>query len=388
MIQFLIAADDRTGALETAGACADAGAGAVTVVVAGEVLDPAGATVVVDLATRHITPAEAAGRAAAVEGTRSVRSGHKIDSTLRGNWAHELVSRHDAGARRVLVVAASPGHGRTCVGGVVMEHGQPVASGSAGRDARTPVRSSRPADHLRRAGATDVVELHGGDAVRRWLRSEDGGGLASGLAGAFGVCDATVAADLAEIADAWVSHTGVLLAGTAAAIGAAAAALPGVALHPTPALEAPVLVVCGSLHAAARRQVEALAAAGVLTIGPDEVLDGARAALRCGACVTLTTAMPATASVGAEAAQRTVRSLAAAVAELGGAIEIGTLIVLGGDTAAEVLGAGAMVVGGTVAPGTPWGRRADGGGPLVITTAGASAVRTRWWSSSSGRLVR
>ena len=29
-----------------------------------------------------------------------------------------------------------------------------------------------------------------------------------------------------------------------------------------------------------------------------------------------------------------------------------------------------MVVGGTLAPGVPWSRRADGTGPLVITKAG------------------
>jgi uncharacterized protein YgbK (DUF1537 family) len=47
-----------------------------------------------------------------------------------------------------------------------------------------------------------------------------------------------------------------------------------------------------------------------------------------------------------------------------------TLLVIGGDTAAAVLGDEPRLVGGTVAPGMPWSLDADGGGPLVITKAG------------------
>ena len=45
-------------------------------------------------------------------------------------------------------------------------------------------------------------------------------------------------------------------------------------------------------------------------------------------------------------------------------------MIVGGDTAAAVLGDGVHVAGGTVAPGIPWARRADGTGPLVVTKAG------------------
>ena len=50
-----------------------------------------------------------------------------------------------------------------------------------------------------------------------------------------------------------------------------------------------------------------------------------------------------------------------------------TLLIVGGDTAAEVLGDAAMIVGGTVAPGMPWCRVLAGGhptGPLVVTKPG------------------
>jgi uncharacterized protein YgbK (DUF1537 family) len=62
--------------------------------------------------------------------------------------------------------------------------------------------------------------------------------------------------------------------------------------------------------------------------------------------------------------------LAAASRELLATTCIGTLVVVGGDTAAAVLGDAPMVVGGTLAPGVPWSRRADGRGPLVVTKAG------------------
>ena len=63
----------------------------------------------------------------------------------------------------------------------------------------------------------------------------------------------------------------------------------------------------------------------------------------------------------------------------------GVLVVLGGDTAAAVLGDEPMVVGGTLAPGVPWSRRADGSGPLVITKAGGFGHPTTLVDLLAGR---
>ena len=49
--------------------------------------------VVVDLGSRHLSEDEARARAAAVEGVPARRRAHKIDSALRGNWAHEVAAR-------------------------------------------------------------------------------------------------------------------------------------------------------------------------------------------------------------------------------------------------------------------------------------------------------
>ena len=225
---LFVVADDRTGALEVAGACADATGAPVVVETSLRHDDGAPRIRVVDLGTRHLAAREAADRAGAV-GTfdaaaadSPVVHAHKIDSTLRGNWAAELVARHVATGRRVLVVPAFPLVGRQCIGGVVVANGVPVAEGAAGVDARGAVASSRPAELLRAAGASTVVELRRGAPLDGWLRRT------SAASAAFAVCDAGDDSDLHAIAAAWTDvAVDVLFAGTAGSIGAAAAALAG-----------------------------------------------------------------------------------------------------------------------------------------------------------------
>jgi uncharacterized protein YgbK (DUF1537 family) len=371
VIELLVAADDRTGALEAAGACADAGSGpALTVTTMEE--GASHEVVVIDLASRHVSPGTAAERAVTVEGLTARRMAHKIDSLLRGNWAAELVARHRASGRRVLVVPAAPALGRTCVGGVVFDHGQPVDTGAAGDDARAPVRSSRPVEHLKLAGAVSVATVDSAERAARWMRDGDV---------PFAVCDATTAGAVETLARLWASTDGLLLAGPAAVIGAGAgvgsrAGATGLSSRPpsrAPAVTPPVLVVAGSLHGAARRQVEALVATGAAAVpiepglAPEE-LDVAVAALAAGGTAVLTTAVPAVVPVGHDEATRTACALAAACRQVLAAVDVATLVVLGGDTAAAVLGPEPLAVGGTVAPGTPWARRGDG--VLVVTRAG------------------
>jgi uncharacterized protein YgbK (DUF1537 family) len=235
-----------------------------------------------------------------------------------------------------------------------------------------------------------------------WL--QDGAGLA--------VCDATTTADLDAIGVLWAAADGVLLAGPAAVIGAGAAAVAAAAggaaavvpvgggaaavaavaggaapvsapvvagpprsvpPSPAPALLSPVLVVAGTLHPAARQQVEALAAGdgGAVVIEdpvPPHSVDVASRALGAGRTVVLTTSMPPAVRVAHDEAQRTARALANACRRVVAASTVGTLVVLGGDTAAAVLGPEALAVGGMMAPGTPWARRPDG--VLVVTRAG------------------
>lgn len=72
----------------------------------------------------------------------------KMDSLLRGNWAHEVAEAIDAGAvRRVLAAPAFPGQGRTTRAGVQHAHGVPLEDIAARlRAAGVPPEAFRVAD--------------------------------------------------------------------------------------------------------------------------------------------------------------------------------------------------------------------------------------------------
>jgi D-threonate/D-erythronate kinase len=358
-VLLLAAADDRTGALETAGALADAGAGPVHVhawaITAHHDLS-ASEMAVVDLGTRHADEARAVALAVAVDAVPARRHAHKVDSTLRGNWAAELVAR---GGRPVLLVPALPALGRTCRDGTVRVDGVPVHETASADDIGRRLDTSRPGDLLTRAGAPIVHALDGADATSRWLEHPHG----------VAVCDASTDADVTEVVAVWaMAPDEVLLAGTAAVIGAAAGALleHRAAAPEPPSLRSPVLVVCGSTHPVARAQIERLRAAGAVVVG--EVDDAAVERLALGEPVVLCTPKPDV-PVTSEDAHATALRVAAQVTVVTANVELGTLVLLGGDTAAAVLGARTVEVGGTMAAGVPWGR-AVGGGPLVVTRAG------------------
>ncbi|MFT3851686.1 MAG: four-carbon acid sugar kinase family protein [Ilumatobacteraceae bacterium] len=375
MLEWLVLADDRTGALEVAGSLAVA-AGPVPVVVHGGTAPPASPVLVVDLASRHLSASVVASRASdwSVPARRRL---HKIDSTLRGRWADELVAVQRATRCRVLVVPALPRLGRTCCGGVVHVDGRPLTLD----DPRHGPVEARPSVVLEDAGAGPVVLLAGAVEVMGWLLDPAAPG--------FAVCDATADADLAAIAEAWAAADDVVLAGTSAALAAAVdvvvsrndgvidgqgttspgGGVPGSlsvgflsgvdrdgsgrALTRSSGggrLPSPVLVVVGSLHPVARGQVAALDDAGVdVEVLVTAVVDG---------------------PVADADAERVAAELAATARRRLAGGNVATLVLVGGDTAAAVLGDGVLVAGGTVAPGIPWSRRADGSGPLVVTKAG------------------
>jgi len=304
----MVTADDRTGALETAAEIALGGAAALVAVGVA----PSGSAVV-DLSTRVEPPDVAASRIAAVP--VAAWNAHKMDSTLRGNWAHELRARAAATGRRVLVVAAWPAVGRICVDGIVLVHGAPVGV----------VREHLPE-------ASPLADLA---ALQRWLRE----------GARFGVVDVADTIAMLAVAEAIAGHD-LLVAGPAGPIGAAFVARFGNAPGPVaPSPRSPIVVVCGSATAMSREQVRRLRAARteVRVFQPQEA-EGELDVV-----------------VAAELAEQARECVSSA----------GTLVIVGGDTAAAVLGDGSRLVGGTVLPGMPWSLDADGGGPLVITKAGA-----------------
>jgi len=393
-----VAADDCTGALEVAGMCADVLGRGVLVTVAGgagtggqhDLATIAGTVVVSDLATRHLTAEQAAEAAATIDlagATGFARRAHKMDSTLRGNWSVELIARQHASGGRVLLVPAFPAAGRTCAGGVVHVHGVPVGDDAAGADARSGPASSRPADLLRRAGLRGVVEVRRGASLEAWLGSPPDDGRAA----TFAVCDAVDDDDLVSIAGSWAAGPDdVLFAGTAGSIAAAARALAisraghGVGgvdavdaggAHRA-AVDAPVLVVCGSLHPIARAQLEALVAAGAHEQIVHPGGDVERRPTMTDAMtndqptVVLRSPVPDAVPVADSEAHRAAVALAASARQAIASHGFRTVVVIGGDTAAALLGDAPAVVGGTLSVGMPWFRVGKFDGPLFVTRAG------------------
>ncbi len=313
--EWLVAADDRTGAFEVAALFA-AAIGPVTVAVGRPVEGPC----VVDLGSRGLDGPGAAAVAAGVDGEPSGWTAHKMDSTLRGNWVAEVRVRQLQRGCRVVVLPGWPALGRTCVDGVVHVHGSPVGS---------------VLNHLPEASLVRTAS-----ALGEWLAGD----------GSVAVCDIpdTPTMDaMAAMAALAARGERMLIAGPAGPLGAAFEARFGVgAPTAVPPIEAPALVVCGSANSVSREQLARLAAEHpevVIVAAPDA--DGP---LHTGAAQTL----------------------AAEAHAMAAALTPATVILLGGDTAAAYLGEAPRLVCGSAAVGMPWSRNADGEGPLVITKAG------------------
>ena len=311
-MEWLIAADDRTGAYEVAALLA--GPDAVTVSVGAPV--PGGG--VVDLGTRAMAAHEAATWAAGLPAHGWV--GHKIDSTLRGNWAAEVRARRLATGRRLIVLPGWPDMGRTCVAGVVRAFDEKVGEVK---------------EHLPEA----LLVPHAA-ALRHWW---------SGTR-AVVACDLpdTEAMHVIAAVVAEFPADEVIVAGAAGPLAAVWWARAGG--RPTapavPRITLPALVVCGSANPVSHRQLGQLRmshpAVEVLAVEPASGdLDDAPAR-----------------ALAAEARQRLAEG------------DVATLVLVGGDTAAAVLGDAPRRVGGMIAPGMPWSRDEHGEGPLVITKAG------------------
>jgi len=307
---WLVAADDRTGALETAAELARAGA-PVTVTVGS-----AATTGVVDLGTRAVGPDDAVVRVRFLPATGW--QAHKIDSTLRGHWAAEVRARQAVGGRRVLVVPAWPAMGRTCVDGVVHVHGEPFAS----------VRAALP----------EATLLPGAAALDDWLEG-------TGSVAAIDVADDAALVSVASAVASSTAGRDLLLAGPAGAIGALFAASFGDGdRSPVPTLPGPALVVCGSATAVSHEQVARLRVAR-----PDvEVLLAP--------------------TPGGDLRPEVAQQLGTVARER--LADMATVVLIGGDTAAAALGDAPRRVHGTVLPGLPWSLDEHDAGPVVVTKAG------------------
>ncbi|MEO7370689.1 MAG: four-carbon acid sugar kinase family protein, partial [Ilumatobacteraceae bacterium] len=302
---LMVTADDSTGATEAGAACADTGL-SVLVVPFGSAC-PSGDCTVIDLRSRHLDPDEARRRIAASTG--AAHRVHKIDSTLRGNWSHELAALVDAG-RRVVLIPSHPMAGRVCRGGVVYVNDVPVANSDLANDPRLPVRSSRPSEAL------PGPELTGRRSLATWLTGSDGG---------VAIVDAESLDDIDELVELALGFDDVVLGGPASVVGAVArlsAPADSVVRLPVPLLPKPVVVVCASLHPVSRAQIARVADAGFdVVTSPEERIGDSQ-------------------SIATEVASRAHRLVAQRRAR--------SVVLVGGDTAEAFIGDNVVRIFGSI----------------------------------------
>jgi D-threonate/D-erythronate kinase len=394
MKSLLIVADDLSGAADCAIAFAAAGRKTVVSLDAGA--SDANATVVAaDTDTRRLAPADAAARtASAWQALRApgMRLYKKIDSTLRGNWTAEVAALRKL-AGPAIVTPAFPATGRTVRDGRVIVRGVPLEDTetwqleNAGRDAElramldmVGLRAAHVPLDAFRAAPHDVAAM-----------------IVSAAATANGIdaiiVDAETSDDLATLARVtasvqedffWVGSGGLAreLAALPDLFDASASVETARSIEPA---QGPILALVGSLSAISERQCAMLCAeAGVCeTIVPPAVLrDGARHpdwktwqeridAKVCAHEDAIVRIGRDDAFDPAEGA-RLSNALAALVAP--SFDKLGGLIATGGETARAMLAAanvGSLELVTEIEAGVALGRPSKGGGPSIVTKAGA-----------------
>jgi uncharacterized protein YgbK (DUF1537 family) len=409
--KIAVIADDLTGANDTGVQFAKQGMDTVVLLGVAASADALKAqAVVADTQSRALPPAQAAARAA--QAAALLLSGpprifyKKVDSTLRGNLGVEIEAIMDACGFHLAVVAPSfPKLGRTCVGGVVLVQGVPLAATEIARDPKCPVTESHLPTLLSgqtgqtgrgvgHAGITDILAGEESLAARLREHLEAGRGLV--------VCDVwkeehfplILAAGLRlGIPVLWVGS-----AGLAEHLPRALGILPSGAPAP------PVLVVAGSVSAVTRAQVAHLKTRPAVTVvevdSPALLAPGtlepeiercvglaAQAAARgqdvavvsggSDELVAKTAALAGSMGLASgRAAEEVALGLGRICRELALPRVFCGLALTGGDTAVSccaALGATALTVFSEVAPGIPIGelRGGEASGLPVVTKAGA-----------------
>jgi uncharacterized protein YgbK (DUF1537 family) len=372
-----IIADDLTGAADTGVQLARAGY-RTAVAFRGSPMPPAGDldAVALDTDSRAMPAGFAAKRV--VEAGHAVRDARivykKLDSTLRGPIAAELVAALEAtGRERAVVAPAFPSAGRTTVDGVQLVRGVPVHETEAKNDPRTPVREGHVPTLLAEAISSvlslGVEDLADPAAVRRALEEAR-----------CVVADARRDEDLEALVRAVPGPHEVLWAGSAGLALALGNVYPGPHAETTPAAHAParkVLVVVGSLSGVSRRQLQLAEEYGCAAVSVATGRSGAneeafrvlRAALLGGACAVVHSERDPSGEAGS-----VVEALAEVVARLSEGGLFDALVLTGGETAVGVarrLGAVGIRLEGEVEPGIPTGTLIGPSPYRVVTKAGS-----------------
>lgn len=414
-----IVADDLTGAGDTG--VQFAGANLQTRLLFGEPDTSDGTDVLVfNTDSRAVAAQEAYQRVyAAVTsahhlGVRNIYK--KIDSTLRGNLGAEIDAVLDVMSDAyALLCPAFPANGRIVAGGHLLVQGQPVSRTATARDPVNPVRESyipallhnqtgRAVGHLDLSYVVEGVEPTG-ERLQALLAEGD----------TIIVADAVSEGDLACLVEAVQRQRRPCVLTGSAGLANPTAIWWARQLQPEQVEQAHVLVVVGSVNAAAREQTYVLVnehgwPAVQLDIDAafadedtwNRWLHQQRPRLAEAAATATGIVLATPAEAGdveqvhrlrrergmniEEAARRLVARLASLTQLAIERLPIAGLVLTGGDTATAVLRAVAATgfnLIDEVAPGVPVGRLVGGqiGNALIVTKAGGFGGRETLWQA-------
>jgi uncharacterized protein YgbK (DUF1537 family) len=391
--RLVIVADDLTGAMDSSGYLA--GMGLSVIVYLGPAFEPTTGVTVVNTDSRSDLPTVAATKLREV--SRRLKGAtvfKKIDSTLRGNIATEIIVMLEIlSYEMVIVTPAFPAMGRTVENGVLRVKGVPVAETDFGQDAVSPVKeSSVPALFERYGCKVGTVMLEDVEKGPEHLS-----GVFAARTERILVCDAVEQAHLRHIVQAaakWRHR--ILLVGSgglAREIRILLDDCSGNRFTPDNCDPGPALLVVGSRHPASAAQLLRaqndldLSLLKIDIMGIEGVGGKSRETARLareagvflekGKSVALTSAFSPFAPGQA-------KDVAAALAEAVGAVliahRIPGLFLSGGDTAMAVcerLGVTAIRVYGEIQPGIPAGKIKIGqSGVRLVTKAGGFGGET------------
>lgn len=179
MIDWLVAADDFTGALDTAVQLTKGGYEVLATIDADSdpgVCPDGVQALVVDTETRHLSSGESFPILFRLT-ERALRAGvpnilKKTDSALRGNVGGELEAVvRAAGGRSVVFAPAYPKMNRVTVGGVHYIDGLPVSESVFGRDPFEPVRLSSVSGIVRMQSSLEVRMINPGELTGNLSRN-------------------------------------------------------------------------------------------------------------------------------------------------------------------------------------------------------------------------
>ena len=319
--RLFVTADDRTGALEIGGIIANQD---FSVPVGVQPED--GECCVVDLASRHVEPETAYARILEAHATIAEHRCHKMDAGLRGRWPHEVRALVDMGYR-IAVVPSFPDAGRRCKDGIVYIYDQPVLESPFGSDPLSAPCSNKPVEVLEDAQCLS-------DAIEVWDANDN-----EQLRSAIQRC----------------RKENRILVGPTGAVGAYAQTVFPSMSPISIDLEAPMLIVCGSLNRTSREQLNRLDT-------PAQIID--QRDFEIEDLVVWATAVPDE-PIDIKHAVANARRVADRVHEVRSAVR--TMLVIGGDTVAAIVGDATLHALGCVAPGVPVSRFED---QLLITKGG------------------